>query len=166
MTTIKTEASVPDDFVMPTILYKRFVESDAERERKIAESSMTNGTGDCYEASMRLKIKLTGIGGVRVRGGISSKFIVGIIDTGTIPDYLTHCWVEANGLVYDWSQGKNLIMKKEDWYRMYEIKETEIGTGTFGRFKGEDFGIKSKRELFKIDRMDCKLALNVLNSIK
>ena len=162
MTTIKTEADVPDDFVMPTLLYSRFVECEVVRNKKIEESSQSNPNGDCYEASMKLKLKLSGIGAVRVRGGVSSKFIVGQVEAGGLPPYIEHCWVEAKGVCYDWSQGKQLMAKKEDWYSMYEIRETEIGTGTFGRFKDETFGIKSKKELLKLDRMECKLALQII----
>ena len=172
MTTLKTEADVPDDFVMPPILYSRFVESEVVRNKKIETSSITNANGDCYEASMKLKLKLTGIGAVRVRGGISSRFIVGQVEEGGLPSHIEHCWVEAKGLVYDWSQGKNLMMKKEDWYSMYDIKETEIGTGTFGRFKDEYFGFTTKKGkpqldiLRQLDTMECKLALQIANTFK
>jgi hypothetical protein len=164
MTTIKTEAIVPDDFVMPPILYSRFVECEVVRNKKIEDSSQSNPNGDCYEASMKLKLKLSGIGAVRVRGGVSSKWIVGQVDEGGLPPYIEHCWVEAKGIVYDWSQGKNLMMKKEDWYSIYEIRETEVGTGTLGRFNDEYFGInkKHKKELFKLDNMDAKLALQII----
>ena len=171
MTTLKTTADVPDDFVMPPILYSRFVESEVVRNKKIETSSITNANGDCYEASMKLKLKLSGIGAVRVRGGVSSRFIVGQVDEG-LPSHIEHCWVEAKGLVYDWSQGKNLMMKKEDWYSMYDIKETEIGTGTFGRFKDEYFGFTTKKGkpqleiLRQLDTMDCKLALQLANTFK
>ena len=171
MNTLKTEASVADDFVMPPILYSRFVESEVVRNKKIETSSITNANGDCYEASMKLKLKLSGIGAVRVRGGVSSRFIVGQVDEG-LPSHIEHCWVEAKGLVYDWSQGKNLMMKKEDWYSMYDIKETEIGTGTFGRFKDEYFGFTTKKGkpqleiLRQLDTMDCKLALQLANTFK
>jgi hypothetical protein len=161
MTTLKTEASVPDDFVMPPILYSRFVESEVVRNKKIEESSLTNPNGDCYEASLKLKLKLNGIGAIRVRGGLSSKFIVGQVEEGGLPPYIEHCWVEAKGLVYDWSQGKNVIMRKEDWYSMYEIRETEIGMGAVGRFKDETFGL-TKKGLRQLDRMDSKLASAVL----
>jgi hypothetical protein len=157
ITTIKTEADVPDDFVMPPFIYSRFVESDEVRHKKYANNSLSEPQGDCYYASMTLKLKLFRLGAVRVRGGISSKFC---LDRELSP-YFEHCWVEANGLVYDWSQGKNNIMKKEDWYSMYEIKETEIGTGTFGRFKDETLGVKSKKQLHKLDRMDSKEALKI-----
>ena len=160
-TTLKTEADVPDDFVEPEYLYARFVESEIVRNKKIEESSNSNPNGDCYDASMITKLKLSGLGAVRVRGGVSSKFVVGQVEEGGLPPYIEHCWVEARGVVYDWSHGKNIMMKKEDWYSMYEIVETEIGTGTFGRFKDETHG-KSKKELFIIDRMDCKLALQQL----
>ena len=157
MTTIKTEASVPDDFVMPPILYSRFVESEVVRNKKIETSSLQNANGDCFEASLHLKLKLSGIGAIRVKGGVSSKWIVGQVEEGGLPPYIEHCWVEAKGLVYDWSQGKNLIMKKEDWYSMYEIIETEIGIGAVGRFKDETFGL-DKKSLRTLDRMDCKTA--------
>jgi hypothetical protein len=158
MTTLKTTADVPNDFVAPQFLYAKFVESDEERDKKIAESSQSNPNGDCYEASLNLKLKLSGIGAVRVRGGVSSKFIVGQVEAGGLPPYIEHCWVEARGVVYDWSQGKQLIMKKEEWYRMYEIIETEIGIGAVGRFKDETFGL-TKKSLRELDRMDSKLAL-------
>ena len=160
-TTLKTEADVPDDFVIPELLYSRFVESEILRNKKIEESSHSNPGGDCYYASMITKLKLSGLGAVRVRGGISSKFIVGQVEEGGLPPYIEHCWVEARGVVYDWSQGKNIMAKKEDWYNLYEIRETEIGTGTFGRFKDETYG-KSKKELFIFDIMDCKLALQIM----
>jgi hypothetical protein len=159
MTTLRTTASVLNDYVAPPVLYKRFVESEVVRNKKIADSSPTNPSGDCYEASLQLKLKLTGIGAIRVRGGISSKFIIGQVVEDELPSHIEHCWVEAKGVVYDWSQGKNLMMKKEDWYSMYEIVETEVGVGTFGRFKDETFGLTSKRDLIMIDSMDCKLAL-------
>jgi hypothetical protein len=163
MTTLRTTADIPDDVVMPTLLYSRFVEAEVVRNRKIKESSSSNPNGDCYEASMKLKLKLSGIGAIRVRGGISSKFIVGQIEEGGLPPYIEHCWVEAKGIVYDWSQGRNIMAKKEDWYSLYDIKETEIGTGTFGRFKDETFGMKSKKELNLLDNFsDLKLALKFL----
>jgi len=157
MTTLKTEASVPHDFVMPPILYSRFVESEVVRNKKIETSSLQNANGDCFDASLHLKLKLSGIGAIRVKGGVSSKWIVGQVEEGGLPPYIEHCWVEAKGLVYDWSQGKNLIMKKEDWYSMYEIIETEIGIGAVGRFKDETFGL-DKKSLRTLDRMDCKTA--------
>jgi len=158
---IKREADVPDDYVIPPILHHKFVVCDVVRNKNIEESSISNPNGDCYEASLKLKFKLSGIGAIRVRGGISSKFVVGQIEEGGLPSHIEHCWVEAKGLVYDWSQGRNLIMKKEDWYRMYEIGETEIGIGTAGRFKGEDFGIP-KDKLHLLDLMDSKVAIAIL----
>jgi len=167
MTNLRTTADfladIPDDVVVPTLLYSRFTEAEVVRNRKIEESSSSNPNGDCYEASMKLKLKLSGIGAIRVRGGISSKFVVGQIEEGGLPPYIEHCWVEAKGIVYDWSQGKNIMAKKEDWYSLYDIKETEIGTGTFGRFKDETLGTKSKKELYLLDNFsDLKLALKFL----
>jgi hypothetical protein len=164
MTTIKTKADVPDDFVMPPILYSRIVESEAIRNKKTANSSISNPQGNCFEASLFTKVKLSRLGSIRVKGGISSKFIIGQVDEGGLPPYIEHCWVEANGLVYDWSQGKNVIMKKEDWYRMYEIRETEIGIGAIGRFKHETFEL-NKKSLQKLDKMNCKDALDCILKI-
>jgi hypothetical protein len=161
ITTIKTKADVPDDFVMPPFLYSRLVESAEVRNKKIEASSITNALGDCYEASLNLKLKLFRLGAIRVRGGITSRFIVGQVEEGGLPSHIEHCWVEANGLVYDWSQGKNIIMKKEDWYNLYDIKETEIGVGTFGRFKDEKLGTTSKKQLHILDTLDSKEALKV-----
>jgi len=113
---------------------------------------------------MKLKIKLSGIGAIRVRGGVSSRFVVGQVEEGGLPPYIEHCWVEAKGLVYDWSQGKNLMMKKEDWYSMYDIKETEIGVGAIGRFT-EELSHLSNPLIKKIDSMTPKLALSVINGV-
>jgi hypothetical protein len=164
ITTIKTEADVPDDFVMPPIIYSRLVESDEVRNKKIANSSLSKPQGDCREASLFTKVKLYRLGAVRVRGGITSKFIVGQVEEGGLPPYVEHCWVEAKGLVYDWSQGKNLIMKKEDWYSFYDIKETEIGVGVLGMFAGE-FSYLSEPVVKEINSMNPKRALAVLNKV-
>jgi hypothetical protein len=161
MTTLKTKADVPDDFVMPEILYAKFVVDDATWRKTTAQSSMDNPQGDCREASMKLKVKLSGIGAVRVRGGISSKFIVGMVDENT-PDYIEHFWVEAKGLVYDWSQGKNVIMKREVWYDLYKIQDSQTGTGVLGRFDDEKFGL-TRKELIALDNTDPKVAVKLID---
>lgn len=161
MSHLKTTIDNERDFVMPEILYARFVVDDATWNKKVGNSTMENPQGDCREASMKLKIKLSGIGAVRVRGGISQRFIVGMVDENT-PDYIEHFWVEANGLVYDWSQGKNVIMRKEVWYDLYKIQNAQTGTGVLGRFADEDFGL-TKKELIRLDNTDPKVAVKLLS---
>lgn len=125
----------------------------------MSSSSMDNPLGNCSEASMTTRVKLSKNGAIRVRGGLSSDFAVGIISKNQ--KEITHYWVEAGGKVWDWSQGKNVIMDKEIYYALYKIETTEVGVGMLGRFP-EEFDDLPPSALKIIDNLSQVEALALL----
>jgi hypothetical protein len=159
---LKTAITNEEDFEMPEVLYCKRIISDEEWKQIISQSSLSCPQGDCRIISRMLKLKLSGIGAIRVKGGVSTRFVVGVIEENT-PSHIEHCWVEAKGIVYDWSQGRKVMMKKEVWYKMYDIRDVEIGIGTMGRFKDETYeGLTTPRQLAIMDNMNPKIALELI----
>jgi hypothetical protein len=117
----------------------------------------TEPKGDCAEKSMLCKLKLNKIGAVRKRGVMSKQFLTG----RAFGEDFIHYWVEAKGLVYDISQGKQRITDIKTFYELYGVERVEEGKGTFGRFKEELTADFNKKELKKVDAMDFDTALSV-----
>jgi len=115
----------------------------------------TEAKGDCAEKSMLCKLKLNKIGAVRKRGVMSKQFLTG----KSFGDDFIHYWVEARGLVYDISQGKQRITDIKTFYELYGVERVEEGQGTFGRFKEELKEDFTKKELRMMDAMDFDTAL-------
>jgi hypothetical protein len=116
----------------------------------------TEPKGDCAEKSMLCKLKLNKIGAVRKRGVMSKQFLTG----RAFGDDFIHYWVEAKGLVYDISQGKQRITDIKTFYELYGVERVEEGNGTFGRFKEELTAEFNKQELKNMDKLDFDTALN------
>lgn len=67
----------------------------------------------------------------------------------------SHCWLEENGMVYDFSNGKNIVIPKFRYYELGQIKE---GEGVLHRYT-----LKEAREMMSIIEtygpweLDCEL---------
>jgi len=139
--------------------YARIIDANYDDDVDTA----TEAKGDCAEKSMLCKLKLNKIGAVRKRGVMSKQFLVG----QSFGDDFIHYWVEARGLVYDISQGKQRITDIKTFYELYGVERVEDGNGTFGRFKEELTADFTKKELKKFDVMDFDKALLIgINFLK
>jgi hypothetical protein len=102
----------------------------------------TNGVimGNCVSSSLRTYYKMRKNGAVRVRGK-RCRERDDDKEQGTDKNY--HYWVENKGMCFDLSGGLQQIFKKEDYYRLSDISETE--EADLGAFFSSE--IKNKMKL-------------------
>jgi hypothetical protein len=53
-------------------------------------------------------------------------------------------------------------MKREVWYDLYKIQDSQTGTGVLGRFDDEKFGL-TRKELIALDNTDPKVAVKLID---
>lgn len=74
--------------------------------------------GDCYEAGCRLILELDDFKYRLVHGMVNGQGKLSGLRFG-------HCWVETSKLVYDFSNGRELVIPKEEYYAIGRINPNE-----------------------------------------
>ncbi len=96
------------------------------------------GEGDCYVAASRFLLMLgSGANAHLVHGEVEGQGRIAGVRYG-------HAWVEINGAVIDPSNGRNLCMNRERYYRIgkiaaakvrrYSFREMVEATAQFGHY--------------------------------
>jgi len=104
--------------------------------------------GNCVSSSLRTYYKMRKIGAVRVRGK-RRREREDDKEQGTNTNW--HYWVENKGMCFDLSGGLQQIFKKEDYYRLSEITETEeadLGAFFSTEIKNKLTGLPKYPDLF------------------
>lgn len=78
------------------------------------------GKGNCYEVAGKLIADMDDFPNVFLCHGL-------VTGQGKVKGIrFGHAWVEINNIVIDISNGKNVAMEKEMYYRIGNIKDTEV----------------------------------------
>jgi hypothetical protein len=77
-----------------------------------------NKDGDCFEAAGNLVIELPDEA-ILVHGTVSGQ--------GPLKGMrIKHAWCELGDVVFDYSNGKQIVMRKEQYYRIGKIRKSQI----------------------------------------
>lgn len=103
--------------------------------------------GDCYEQMIATWKKLSKmeakmmLGEIRSKAGEWQNF-----DCGRgMP--LWHCWVEYRDMVYDTSQGQNILMPREMYYKAFRVQTSREYPTTSTAPKATDKGLSYSMEI-------------------